>query len=457
MEQKDQNIIEKQRFRSQMKTAGVVIFTACCIILFYFMIQRYHGFGAAWDKIMSVCAGIIIGFVLAFLMNPIMVFLEKKILPFFLRHSKNEEKTRKSVRLLCSVLALIAVVGIVVVFFIYIIPEFYESIKYLADHIYEQIQGILDWANDITGGKFAKQINNAKNSDIDAGIQNLIAMVQDYLNLSKDEMLEKVVTGAISIGKLAVNLVIGLIVSVYVLCSKENFKAQAKKIAYGLFSAKVANVMLEIGRKTSEIFYGFIIGKIIDSIVIGIICAIFMKIVGLPYILLCSVVIGVTNIIPVFGPYFGAVPTVIILFLTNPTQGITFLIFVIVLQQVDGNIIGPAILGDSTGLSPFWVVVAIVVGGGLFGVPGMIVGVPTMALLYYLVGRFISYRVEKKGLSRETADYLNMDYVDTETNEMVNHTAAYGEERHYVNLKMFEKKKMLIKARKEKNQKNKSE
>ena len=195
MEQKDQNKIEKQRFRSQMKTAGIVIFTACCIILFYFLIQRYHGFGAAWDKLMSVCAGIIIGFVLAFLMNPIMVFLEKKILPFFLRHSKNEEKTRKSIRLLCSVLALIVVVGIVVVFFIYIIPEFYESIKYLVDHIYEQIQGILDWANDITGGKFAKQINNAKNSDIDAGIQNLIAMVQDYLNLSKDEILEKVVTG----------------------------------------------------------------------------------------------------------------------------------------------------------------------------------------------------------------------------------------------------------------------
>ena len=177
-----------------------------------------------------------------------------------------------------------------------------------------------------------------------------------------------------------------------------------------------------------------------------------MKIAGLPYILLCSVIIGVTNIIPVFGPYFGAVPTVIIIFLTNPPQGITFLIFVIILQQVDGNIIGPAILGDSTGLSPFWVVVAIVVGGGLFGVPGMIIGVPTMALIYYLIGRLTSYRVRKKGLPDATDDYYNMERVDETNNTIINHDPDYEASKRYVNIKMLRRTRRLPKKRKEKSE-----
>ena len=137
----------------------------------------------------------------------------------------------------------------------------------------------------------------------------------------------------------------------------------------------------------------------------------------MPYPLLVSIIIGVTNIIPVFGPYIGAVPTVIIIFLTQPMQGIYFLIFVIVLQQIDGNIIGPKILGDSTGLSSFWVVVAIVVGGGLFGFAGMLFGVPTMALVYYLIGRFSKYMLRKRELPEETTDYVNLEKVDLQ-----NHT-----------------------------------
>jgi predicted PurR-regulated permease PerM len=150
------------------------------------------------------------------------------------------------------------------------------------------------------------------------------------------------------------------------------------------------------------------------------------------------VIIGVTNIIPVFGPYIGAVPTVIIIFLTEPMQGIYFLIFVIILQQVDGNIIGPKILGDSTGLSSFWVVVAIVVGGGLFGFPGMLLGVPTMALLYYLIGRFSKYLLRKRNLPVETEDYVNLERVDLQSNTMIEHPAGYEDRRHTA---IFQKQK----------------
>ena len=440
MEPEKKENLEKFNFKNLMTIAGVVIFTACCIILFYFIVQRYSGFSEGWNKFVKVWTGIIIGFVLAFLMNPIMDFFEKKTLPFFLRHTRNEAKTRKSVRVLWSIVALAVIMGIITIFFLYVIPELYSTIKFLVDHMTEQIQGVLDWANYVTRGHFEKQLTDAKHSDFNAAIEEGLDWVQNYLNLTTDQVVKQVVTGAISVGRLLVDIVIGLIVSVYVLCSKESFKAQAKKIIYSIFAPKNANVVLEIARKTSDIFYGFIIGKIIDSIIIGIICAIFMKIAGLPYILLCSVIVGVTNIIPVFGPYFGAVPTVIIIFLTNPPQGITFLIFVIILQQVDGNIIGPAILGDSTGLSPFWVVVAIVVGGGLFGVPGMIIGVPTMALIYYLVGRLTSYRVRKKGLPEETDDYYNMERVDEDNNTIINHDPDYERSKKYVNIKMFRRK-----------------
>lgn len=452
MEPEKKENLEKFNFKNLMTIAGVVIFTACCIILFYFIVQRYSGFSEGWNKFVKVWTGIIIGFVLAFLMNPIMDFFEKKTLPFFLRHTRNEAKTRKSVRVLWSIVALAVIVGIITIFFLYVIPELYSTIKFLVDHLTEQIQGVLDWANYVTRGHFEKQLNDAKHSDINAAIEDGLGWVQNYLNLTTDQVVKQVVTGAISVGRLLVDIVIGLIVSVYVLCSKESFKAQAKKIIYSIFAPKNANVVLEIARKTSDIFYGFIIGKIIDSIIIGIICAIFMKIAGLPYILLCSVIVGVTNIIPVFGPYFGAVPTVIIIFLTNPPQGITFLIFVIILQQVDGNIIGPAILGDSTGLSPFWVVVAIVVGGGLFGVPGMIIGVPTMALIYYLVGRLTSYRVRKKGLPEETDDYYNMERVDEVNNTIINHDPDYERSKKYVNIKMFRRKKRVPKKQADKSE-----
>ena len=243
------------------------------------------------------------------------------------------------------------------------------------------------------------------------------------------------------IGKFIVNIIIGIFVSVYVLLEKEKFKAQAKKLIYGFFSARIGNVLLEVMRKTNDIFYGFIIGKIIDSFIIGVICYIVMSLIGMPYAVLTSVIIGVTNIIPVFGPYIGAIPTVIIIFLTEPRMGIYFLIFVLILQQFDGNLIGPKILGDSTGLSSFWVVLAIVVGGSLFGFMGMLLGVPTMAVIYYLVGRVVGYLLRKRQLPDATNSYLDLDHVDPGTNRIVPKDPEEEKERKRAGTPKFLKKK----------------
>ena len=178
-------------------------------------------------------------------------------------------------------------------------------------------------------------------------------------------------------------------------------------------------MILETIRKSNEIFGGFISGKILDSAIIGVLAYIVLSIMKMPDTILVAVIIGVTNVIPFFGPFIGAVPSFLIIVLQNPVQGLYFLIFVFILQQIDGNIIGPKILGDSTGLSSFWVVFAIMIFGGLWGFVGMLLGVPIMAVIYYVAQRTVSYFLRKRGLTDATDDYIELERVDKTTNEMI--------------------------------------
>lgn len=428
---------EKAQLRHMIQAAVVVLITSCCIILFYFCVKRYEGLGEGWDKFIGVWQAIIIGFVLAFLMNPFMEFFEKRLLPVFLKHSKTEKKAKKSARTISTLIALAIVVGIVTLTFFAIIPELYKTVMFLVTNLGDQIDGVLDWANMITRGRYEKAILGAKGGAAEVAIDKGLEWLKSYIDVGTKETVSLIASSVIGVGRFLVNILIGMIVSVYVLCSKELFKGHVKKVIYGVFKTEHANVIMNINRKASEIFYGFIIGKIIDSLIIGLICYVGMVIMKMPYAVLVSIIIGVTNIIPVFGPYIGAFPSVVIIFLTEPMQGIYFLIFVIVLQQIDGNIIGPKILGDKTGLSSFWVVVAIVVGGGLFGIPGMLIGVPTTALLYYLAGYFFRYLLRKRGLPEDTKSYLNLDYVNTENKELIEHETEYQESRR---VRFFTKK-----------------
>ncbi len=407
--------------RKYMPLVAVVVTAAVFIIIFYFCVKRYVGLKAGVDKLFAVFAPIVFGFVMAFLMNPIMTVLEKPFQNFFIKRGGEVSRIKKNVRIITSVLSLIILVGVVSFFLWAVIPEFVETVTFLVNNLTTQIGGVLDWANDITRGRFEENIMSVKNDEaINNAINKGLAYVQGYLKLDKqDELIKTITSWGYGIGRLIVNLIIGFFVSVYVLMEKEKFKGQAKKLVYGFFSPRIGNEIMEFCRKTNDVFYGFIIGKIIDSIIIGIICYIGMIILGLPYKVLTSVIIGVTNIIPVFGPYIGAIPTTIIIFLTEPRAGIVFLIFVLALQQVDGNLIGPKILGDSTGISTFWVVVSIVVGGGLFGFFGMLLGVPTMAMIYYIVGRISRRLLKKRKLPTGTETYIELDHIDEGTNNLI--------------------------------------
>lgn len=195
-------------------------------------------------------------------------------------------------------------------------------------------------------------------------------------------------------------------------------------------------------RKSNEIFGGFISGKLLDSAIIGALAYVILAIMGMPDTILISVIIGVTNVIPFFGPFVGAVPSFLIIVLQNPIQGIYFLIFIVVLQQVDGNIIGPKILGNSTGLSSFWVVFAILVFGGLWGFPGMLLGVPIMAVIYYIIQNLVGYFLRKRGLAEDTDSYIYLTGVDRQTNELLyEHTGEKKEEKPQRKAVRIKKKK----------------
>lgn len=417
MPQDKQNLDDKAR---RKRMVGYII-AACVVITFYFLLKNSADVLAFLNQVSTVIQPILIGFVMAFLMNPIMVFFENRFKKIFEKLCRNQENAKKANRTLSSILSLIVLSAVVGFIISTIVPELISTIFYLGNHIEEQIAAVLDWCNVVTKGNYEEVLMKAKDNNIGDLVDQGLALLNKYVDYDQTDMLSTITTSVISVGRFVVGIIVGMFVSVYVLISKETFKAQAKKLICGFFAPRYSNIILEISRKSAEIFYGFIIGKIIDSIIIGIICYIGCLAMSMPYPLLVSIIVGVTNIIPVFGPYIGAVPTVAIIFLTEPMKGIYFLIFILVLQQLDGNLIGPKILGDSTGITSFWVVFAVVTGAGFFGVGGMIVAVPIVAIIYYIVGRLAKYLVAKRNLPLDTSDYILLDHIDLETNEVINH------------------------------------
>ena len=208
------------------------------------------------------------------------------------------------------------------------------------------------------------------------------------------------------------NFVIGFIISIYVLGSKERFAGQAKKIVYALFDRKAGNEIITNFRFIHSTFIGFIGGKIVDSIIIGVICFVCTSIIGTPYAILVSVIVGVTNVIPFFGPWIGGVPSALLVLMVDPIQALYFIILILVIQQFDGNILGPKILGDSTGLSGFWVIFAITIFGGLFGVLGMVVGVPIFAVFYAGVRASVNRMLCRKELPTDIHPYMTVGQID---------------------------------------------
>lgn len=403
----------REHFKRGM-TAFLIV--AACIVC-YFAFLRFDYIADAFNKITSLLRPIIYGIVIAYLLNPVMKFVEKYVskgLGRIIKREKSVQKVSRSIAIFTSIIFALAIVGAL---FVMLIPELLKSINDLIEKMPGQIQNFIDYLGELRRGN--KQHQQILETALVQGSAALEEWAKTNL-FSKDNILVTgitgLTTGVISLVGGVLDIIIGLIVSIYALYSKEDFLGQGRKIIYAVMTPKRANLTLHILRKSNSIFGGFIIGKIIDSAIIGVLCFIGVSILNMPYALLVSVFVGVTNTIPYFGPFIGAIPTAILIMIVDPMKGLYFIIFILLLQQLDGNIIGPKILGDSTGLSAFWVLFSILLFGGLFGVVGMIIGVPTFAVFYYVVKLFVSQKLENKNLPAETECYNDTSYVDNEGN-----------------------------------------
>lgn len=386
-------------------------------ISFFFLIYRYQGVSRNVGAMFSILQPVTIGLVLAYLISPIVNFEERHLLPLALDKMKSEKKARKTVRAVSIITALVFVGVIIGVLLQMVIPELYRSINGMIDTMPKQVSNFMDW--------ITAYVN--EDSEIAGYLEMALTKGTEFFeNWAKTDFLPQtrnliagLTSGVIIAVRLLFHVIIGIILSIYILMSKEALIGQSKQIVYALFSGKRANRIIRTVHKSNEIFGGFISGKILDSAIIGILCFLCLYVMKMPYVVLVSVIVGVTNVIPFFGPYLGAVPSAILIMLANPIKGLYFIIFILVLQQVDGNIIGPKILGDSTGLSSFWVVFAILVGGGLFGVPGMIIGVPLLAVIFYIIRNALDHVMEKKGLPQDPAEFEKVESLDLEANKLI--------------------------------------
>ncbi|GFI15373.1 MAG: AI-2E family transporter [Lachnospiraceae bacterium] len=390
-------------------TAFLVVAASIC---FYYLIFHGDRFSAQLHALIKVASPVIYGIIFAYLMTPMVNGLESRFLmPFFFANKGKpvSVKQKKWMRVI-SILLTIYIVGCLIYgFFSILIPNITKSVRSISYQFPYYVQNLMNWS--------AKFLDD--NPDIEKMVFNLFDKYSgeftSYLNNSivpQMEMLVKHVSlSMISVLKLLWNFIIGIIISIYVLYSKETFAGQAKKIVFAVFKTSTANQFIKDVRFISNTFIGFISGKIVDSIIIGIICFAGTSIMKMPYALLISVIVGITNIIPFFGPYLGAIPSAILILMVNPVKCVYFIIFILILQQVDGNVIGPKILGQSTGLSGFWVIFSITVFGGLMGIPGMIIGVPFFAVIYAMIRRMTNKLLTKRGLPLETSRYLDVDYI----------------------------------------------
>lgn len=360
-------------------------------VLFYF-----NKIWAFIEKVISTAMPFIIGFCIAFLLIPIV----NKVEWFFNKTLFIKKKMPKLNRALASVIAFIVLAALVTGFFSIMVPQLINSIGSIVQYAASFIRQNTDRINQFL---LKYEFLNIEGEELVIAWENVASHLSNYSSLVFDNVLAI----SSSVYTLVFQLFVGIIAAFYLLMEKENFCTRFKKLGYALFKRKTCDTLIYWTRRANRIFTGFITGKIIDSLIIGVICYVGMLIFKMEYAMLISVVVGITNIIPFFGPFIGAIPSVLILLLVNPVQAAWFAVFILFLQQLDGNVIGPLILGDYVGVSAFWIMVSIVIGGGLFGFAGMLLSVPLFALVYAIIRTIAEVKLKEKNLPTETSDYAN--------------------------------------------------
>lgn len=407
--------------------------TAFCVIaaalLFYFAVGNITVFGSAVSRLVSILAPFIWGLVICYLLSPLMRSVENRLfLPLARKLYRKNKKNdgRRFARVLTVVFCEIVLILVLVALVYLIIPQMLSSVQTLISNSGAYIDNLSKWAD----GLFENYpvLDDYLGGFLDNFNTNLGNWIETTLLPRVGSVVTSVTSGVYGVAKSIYNLIIGIIVSIYLLSDKEGFVAAVKRMMYSIFSVETADRLRSGLNFVDRTFMSFLNGKLLDSLIIGIICYIVCSILQMPYTLLVSVIVGVTNIIPFFGPLIGAVPSALIILMVNPTKCLIFVIFVIILQQIDGNIIGPRILGNSTGITGFWVMFSIILGGGLFGFWGLLLGVPVFVVIYSLVTNLIVKKLKRNDLPWELEDYKELEYIDPATLQVVKKASVRREE-----------------------------
>ena len=358
-------------------------------IIFFFLIYRFDGFGDAISTLTGILMPFIYGAVIAYLLKPVCNTIEAFLRRFI------PEKMKGLINALSVTFTILFGLLLIYALCMMIIPQLITSVTTLYYTAQANITKFMYWANHLEFIEKNEQIMELLNSAYAALNTNLDIWIKNTLLPSMQNILSGAALGVLNVVVVLKNLIIGIIVAVYMLASRKRFVQQGKMVLYSVVKPRWASLITEEVKYADRMFGGFINGKILDSAIIGLLCYIGCLIFKFPSALLVSVIIGVTNVIPFFGPFIGAIPATLLILIQNPIKALWFVLFVLVLQQVDGNIIGPKILGNTTGLSSFWVLFAILLFGGLWGFAGMIVGVPLFAVIYDVIKKLVIHGLQR--------------------------------------------------------------
>ncbi|MBS6507999.1 MAG: AI-2E family transporter [Paraclostridium bifermentans] len=386
----------KVNWNSKYTTISVYSFIViCCSIIFYRIASDTSVFMGKISSIISTLQPFIIGAVIAYLLNFILVFVEERMLS---KNKLNQLKP-KSKRAIGLLVTYIVAFILLALFIQFVLPQLVESMLGLVNDIPTYLTNLSDLLT-----KYTKDLNIDKEY-LDIAVTKLTDFINYFISVAAG--LLPVVGQALGIVASSIwNIVLGVIISIYLLIDKEKFCALGRKVVCAVFNEKHSKRILQLVDRSNDTFGKFLSGKIIDSAIIGVLTFVVLTIFKMPYVLLISVIIGITNIIPFFGPFFGAIPATIIILFVSPIKALWFILIIIVIQQLDGNIIGPKILGDSIGISAFWILFSLLVAGKFLGLVGMIIGVPLFAIIYSIIKEVIEGKLDKKGLPVNTNDYL---------------------------------------------------
>ncbi len=407
--------MKHNRNEKYIKTGLTAFLVIAASIVFYYLIFHNKSFRSSLHGFVSILDPVFYGLILAYILNPLMQPIENGIHRVW---KKNEWKSTRTSNL--AVRFFSAIAAFLILFFIIyglvslLMPQLIESVQNIIRNypIYEA--NVIKWVNRTFGNQDVSQTTVTILEYADKIYDWAVGHLPEI-----DSIVSNVTQYLLGFVRLILNLVIGIIIALYILLSKEAMAAKAKRFMYAFFPVDTVNRVLHNLEFVDEKLGGFIIGKIIDSAIIGVLCYFVMWVMKMPYTVLIAVVIGVTNIIPFFGPFIGAIPCAILVFVVSPIKSLYFIIFIVLLQQFDGNILGPKILGNSTGLSGFMVVIAIVICNGLFGIGGTVFGVPLTATIVGVIQAYIRKNITRKHLPKDLVFYNDLAYIDESTLEAV--------------------------------------